>query len=239
MIGGRVGPSAPVNYHPQIAASTATPPRNILIDGVTFHDWRIAVAGQHTECLQIGGGDGITVRNSRFINCEATGNLHITHYGPPSPRTRNVTIENNFFSSTIGGFYSINAYAVENLLIRNNSALQSILVQPFPGDSVAANNVRLVANVAPAAAWECVPGVTYRSNVWFWGTAGQQAAKCSSSDTALTGTSNPGFVNPGALDLHLTASSPALGRGSASESAATDFDGEARPDTADAGADER
>ena len=240
VIGGRVGPTGPVNYHPQIDATTPTPPRDILIDGVTFHDWRVAVPGQHTECLQIGGGDRITVRNSRFINCEATGNLHITHYGDPSPRTRNVTIENNFFSTTINGYYAIQAYAVQNLLIRNNSATQGFLVMPFPGDTVAANNVRVVAQPrSRPPRGSASPGCSTASNVFFWGIAGQQAAKCDSSDTALTGTSNPGFVNPGALDLHLTASSPALGRGAATEAAVTDIDGEPRGASPDAGADER
>jgi hypothetical protein len=181
----------------------------------------------------------VTIRNSRFINCAATGNMHITHFGD-SPRTRNVTIENNFFSTTINGYYAVQAYAVQNLLIRNNSATQGLLVMPFPGDTVAANNVRVVANLLPAGAWECVSGVTYRSNVWFWGTAGQQAAKCNASDTALSGTSNPGFVNPGSLDLHLSASSPALGKGGAGEAAATDIDGDTRvAGASDAGADER
>ena len=238
IIGGRVGPGQ--DYHPQIQSSNTTPPRDILVDGVTFHDWTASNTSVHTECLQIGSGDRITVRNSRFINCYATGNLHITHYGD-APRTRNVTIENNFFSSTVTGFYAVQAYAVQNLLIRNNSATgQGILVMPFPGDSVAANNVRVVANLAPAGAWECVAGVTYRSNVWYWSGAGQKAAKCNASDTALTGTSNPGFVNPGSLDLHLTASSPALGRGAATEAAATDIDGDPRAvGASDAGADER
>ncbi len=235
VIGGRVGPGQ--DYHPQIQSSTTTPPRDILVDGVTFHDWSASNSSVHTECLQIGSGERITVRNSRFINCHATGNMHITHYGD-APRTRDVTIENNFFSSTVNGFYAVQAYAVANLLIRNNSATQGILVMPFPGDSVGANNVRLVANLAPMASYECIAGVTYRSNVWYRSGAGA-AAKCHSSDTALSGTANPGFVNPGALDLHLTASSPALGRGAATEAAVTDIDGEPRSTASDAGADER
>ncbi len=157
VIGGRVGPGQ--DYHPQIQSSTTTPPRDILVDGVTFHDWSASNSSVHTECLQIGSGDRITVRNSRFINCHATGNMHITHYGD-APRTRNVTIENNFFSSTVNGFYALQAYAVSNLLIRNNSATQGILVMPFPGDSVGANNVRLVANLAPMASYECGARIT-------------------------------------------------------------------------------
>ena len=173
------------------------------------------MAGQHTECLQIGGGDRITVRNSRFINCEATGNLHITHYGDPSPRTRNVTIENNFFSTTINGYYAIQAYAVQNLLIRNNSATQGLLVMPFPGDTRRRQQrARGRQPRSRPGAWECVAGVHYRSQrLLLVRLRASRPPSATASDTALTGTSNPGFVNPGALDLHLTASSPALGKG--------------------------
>ncbi len=139
-----------------------------------------------------------------------------------------MTIENNFFSTTINGYYAVQAYAVQNLLIRNNSATQGILIQPFPGDSVAANNVRMVANLVPAAVLRVRVGRDLPLQRLLLGRAGQSAAKCNSSDTALTGTSNPGFVNPGALDLHLTATSPALGKGAATEAAATDIDGESR-----------
>ncbi len=150
-----------------------------------------------------------------------------------------MTIENNFFSTTINGYYAIQADAVQNLLIRNNSATQGFSIQAFPGDTVAANNVRVIGNLAPSASYMCIAGVTYRSNVWFWSVSGQQAAKCSGSDTALTGTANPGFANQGALDLHVGAGSPALGRGADPEAAVTDIDGEPRGASPDAGADER
>jgi len=232
IIGGSAGPF--VNGHPQIQSDITTPPRNILIDGVRFHDFTRNDPNVHTECLQIGAADGLTVRNSTFRNCHATANLAITHWGP-SPDPRNITVENNFFSSTVDGFYSIQANSYDGLLIRNNSALQGILVFAYGP----MNNVRVVANLAPMGNWECIAGIQYRSNVWYWPNAGQSAAKCNASDTALSNTSNPGFVNPGSLDLHLSASSPALGRGTATEAAATDIDGDARSGATDAGADER
>lgn len=227
IIGGRVGPG--VDYHPIIQSGSTTPPRNILIDGVWFHDWTVSNSAVHTECLQIGAGDGITIRNSRFTNCHATGNVHVSHWGP-SPRTRNVTIENNFFSDAVDGYYSLQANAVENLLIRNNTSTQAMAVFPYAGIS----SVRVIANLAPMAAWACTSGVQYRSNVSF----GPGAGRCHSSDAVV---GNPGFVNEGALDLHVGSGSPALNRGSAAEGSEADIDGEPRPLSGgpDAGADER
>ncbi len=68
VLGGSVGPG--VDYHPIIGADGAVPPRNILIDGVLFHDWRPQqVTSVHTECLQIGAGDGIVIRGTD--SCDA------------------------------------------------------------------------------------------------------------------------------------------------------------------------
>ena len=230
VIGGSIGPG--VDYHPIIGAATSTPPRDILIEGVRFHDWTRSNSTVHTECLQIGAGDGITLRGNTFTNCQATGNLHVSSFGP-APQTRNVTIENNFFSTTVGGFYSIQVYGYAGTLIRNNSATQSFLIMPAGGD------VRMIGNLAPYASYECVSGVQYRNNVWF-ASGNATPAKCGATDFGVR-TSNPGFVDPGSLDLHITAASPANGRGSPTEGAATDIDGEARDanNAPDAGADER
>lgn len=232
VIGGSIGPG--VDYHPIIGASTSTPPRGILIEGVRFHDWTRSNASVHTECLQVGAGDGIVIRGNTFTNCAATGNLHLAWFGP-APPTRDVTVENNFFSTTVGGFYSVQAEVNDTMLIRNNSATQGILVNMKNG---APRNVRVIANLAPMGNWECVSGVQYSYNVWFY--ADQTPAKCSATDLGVR-TGNPGFVNAGALDLHITAASPANGRGSAADGAATDIDGEVRDLSAapDAGADER
>ena len=84
LVGGSAGPF--VNAHPQIQSDIATPPRNILIDGVAFHDFTRNDPNVHTECLQIGAADGLTVRDSTFRNCHATANLAITHWAPRPTR---------------------------------------------------------------------------------------------------------------------------------------------------------
>ena len=97
LIGGRVHCGV-CNYHPQISAESGVnvAPTNILIDGVLFEDWQAASSAQHTECLQIGGGIGITIRNSTFRQCatatpsQATASIHVSWYGF-GPITRNVT----------------------------------------------------------------------------------------------------------------------------------------------------
>ena len=89
--------------HLQNGGADAAPPRNILFDGVNFHDWH-SVSGEHTECLQILGGDNITIRNSTFRSCGtgngglgATGDLFIGWLGGNGPVTKNILLENNFF----------------------------------------------------------------------------------------------------------------------------------------------
>lgn len=83
----------------QCGGTIAPPARNILIDSVTFHDvfWGVPPeqwGGAHPDCLEINGYvDGVTIRNSRFLNCGDSflgvytdqGNLH------------NIRLEHNLF----------------------------------------------------------------------------------------------------------------------------------------------
>ena len=125
------------------------PPKNVRFDGVYFHDWHSASPDQHTECLQILAGDGITIRNSVFRRCAtgnngqgATANLHVSWLGR-GPKTRDILIENNFFYRS-GNPYAIQTGDWANLDIRYNSIAGPILIFGGDGDGTP---VEFVGNV--------------------------------------------------------------------------------------------
>jgi chitodextrinase len=227
------------DYHSHIqnGGSDSAPPRNILFDGVYFHDWH-SVSGEHTECLQILGGDNVTIRNSTFKNCAtgngglgATADLHISFYGT-GPVTRNILIEDNFFYPS-GNMYAIQSGDYTNLDFRYNSIASPVLVGGGWGDGTP---VEFVGNVmgfsgcsAPVTGTGPVAPFVWRYNVLSGGS-------CSSTDVNAPS----GFVNSSS-DLHLTAGSAAINRGDSSTYPSRDIDGQARPLGAapDAGADER
>jgi hypothetical protein len=228
VIGGSYGPA--VDDKPQVAAwPDNIEPRNILIDGVSFHDFTRSDGAIHTECLQFGSGDGLVLRNSRFRHCDIM-NVHFGHWGS-TPDPRNIVVENNFFSTSTDAagnetYYSLMLRgAWNNSLIRNNSATQPIVVNVYGGG---AKNIRMIGNVAPATA--CDSRVTYSHNVWV-------GRKCGPTDRNV---SDAGFVDAAKLDLHLKPTSPAIGAGDPKSFPARDIDGQRRPMGAvDAGADER
>ena len=122
-------------YHSHIenGGADSAPPRNILFDGVYFHDWH-SVSGEHTECLQILGGDTVTIRNSTFKNCGtgnnglgATGDLFVGFLGGTGPVTKNILLENNFFYPS-GNAYAIQMSDLENLDLRYNSIAGPIII---------------------------------------------------------------------------------------------------------------
>jgi hypothetical protein len=221
----------------QNGGSDSRPPTNILFDGVYFHDWH-SVAGEHTECFQILGGDGVTFRNSTFKNCAtgngglgATADLHVSFYGN-GPVTRNILIENNFFYKS-GNTYAIQAGDYANLDFRYNSIASPVIMFGGYGDGTP---VEFVGNIMGFDSCQSnvtstgpVAPIVYRYNVLQGGT-------CSSTDINAAS----GFVDPNS-DLHLASGAAAINRGDPSSYPARDIDGTARPlgSAPDAGADER
>jgi hypothetical protein len=201
--------------------------RNILVDGVTFHDVTRSSSGVHVECLLVGGTNGFVLRNSRFSNCDVF-DVSIGQMNDSSPPS-NVTVENNFFGGSNGYFsFDINTTtaSLSNVLIRNNSSPQEM----YLGNALPLlTNVRVVGNIAPISAANCETRILYSHNVW-------QGGVCSATDVNAPA----GFRNASALDLHLVPGSAAIGRGDPASYPATDIDGQARPRGAlpDAGADE-
>jgi hypothetical protein len=239
-IGGSIGPSA--NENSRIASNgpaTSASPRNILIDGVAFHDFTVTPGSEaHVECLQVWAVDGLTIRNSTFRNC-AVFDIFLQKLPEGAAATpSNILIENNFFDCCGSGYYAIRmadhpGTSWKNVTIRNNSLDKGI--NPDPG--VPYSNVKIESNVGPevkfwngtTGAVEPKPaGITADYNVWYAG------AKVGAHDKVAPS----GFSNPSALDFHLKAGAAAINAGDPASSPATDIDGNARGSAPDAGADE-
>ncbi len=241
-IGGSIGPSA--NENSRIASngtSTSASPKSILIEGVEFHDFTVSPGSDaHVECLQVWAVDGLTIRNSKFRNCEVFDIFLQKLPGGTAATPSNILIENNFFDCCRSGYYSIRlgdhaGTSWKNVTIRNNSLNKEI----NPDPSVPYSNVKIVGNVGPAVkfwsggtgAVQAKPaGVEVDYNVWYAG------SKVGSHDKVAAS----GFRNAAAFDFHLAAGAAAIDAGSPTGSPAKDIDGDARPagKAPDAGADE-
>jgi hypothetical protein len=224
IVGGDFGPEVSCEGGFQITSDG--PPRNVTIDGATFHDFRVpsSCPDAHLDCLHVFNDiNGLTVRNSRFYRCE--------HFGMLVNGGSNITIENNFLNGGIYGFKlrGDNDPSIEvfhNVLIRNNSADEISLGSD---DSNTLHDVR-VENNATVQRIDCRDGARYSDNL------AQRGSRCSRADLRNVG--SIGFTNPDAGDFHIPRSSPAVDR--IAGGPAEDFDGDARPQGSrmDVGADE-
>lgn len=156
---------------------------NITIDGARFHDYRIVPgSGAHFECMFIAGGTNITVRNSRFSDCEFY-NIFIQYHGSPFNGLR---IENNRFYTPWNGqgvrnrvsgvTFSGRGYVWRDVLVRRNSFTTAI--QPDDGDSGGWINFRIVRNIGQVHQGCGLNGVAFKRNVW-------RKARCSASDRRI------------------------------------------------------
>jgi hypothetical protein len=224
ILGGNFGPDVSCEGGFQITSDG--PPRNVTIDGATFHDFSVpsSCPDAHLDCMHVFNDiNGLTVRNSRFYRCE--------HFGMLVNGGSNIRIENNFLNGGIYGFKlrGDNSPSIEvfnNVLIRNNSADEMSLGSD---DSNTLRNVRVFAN-ATVQRVDCRDGVEYSDNL------AQRGSRCSHGD--LRNVRSIGFANMDAGDFHVPASSPAVDR--VAEAPSEDFDGDARPQgsKSDVGADE-
>jgi Bacterial TSP3 repeat len=217
---------------------------NHTVDNVVFHDAILRTNGVHMECVYAIGVPGFTIRNSTFRDC-AVMDLFFTYgswWTPQPPSYGNVTIENNVFShpemESNGGWHYYSLYInpvgpagaadpLDGWVVRHNTFERTASIVPQQGT----NGTRWVGNLGD---WDCRAGISYTYNV---------GKKCSATDkqvspasSSQTATAPLGWVNPGTLDFHLTASSPALNAGDPADHPATDRDGVPRDSTPDAGA---
>jgi hypothetical protein len=150
VLGGSVGPGT--DYSPEIKAAEGSPiaPHDILIDGVTFHDWTRDDRSSHVDCLHVMAVDGLVVRRSRFRNCEAFA-LLFTSFGEAGT-PRHVVVEDNDLGCCRSGFYSLQLGATSDapyrdILVRNNRVPSGISVED--GGTAPGAGVRLMGNVGP------------------------------------------------------------------------------------------
>jgi hypothetical protein len=198
ILGGSVGPADSVDPQIRAANTTGAPlPSNILIDGVTFHDFTARTdPSAHIECLQFGAGEHVVVRRSRFLGCRGHG-IFVGPWGGTA-KVRDFVFEDNHFGKVPDGYYSLRVAkgdpgAVSDITVRRNSALLVMQVDPgIPG-------VTFEQNLAPRLGWECFAGQTYSGNVW-------TKVKCGPTDRTI-GTAR---LEAAAADLHRRAGVAAL-----------------------------
>ncbi len=233
VIGGSVGPGHDFSSEIKAVEGSARPPRRILIEGVTFHDWTRRDPASHVDCLHVIAVRGFVLRGNRFVNCEAFDVLFTSSGDAPTPR--DVVVENNFFSCCRTGYYALAladtpGATYRDFLIRHNSSDNSYSVGE--GSTAADSNVRFISNVGPSfnPALCGIPGVTWDHNVWASGTP------CGPHDVIAPS----GFSDPARHDFHLTARAAAIGRGDPANTPSRDIDGDERPagGAPDAGADQ-
>jgi hypothetical protein len=229
IIGGDVGPYENGSSQIRSAYRSQVQSRNILVDGVHFHDYDRTDPDSHMECLQVWGTRGLTIRRSKFRRC-AIFDVFIANDGDAAG-VSDVVVENSFFDeATAGGYYALffdsKGRAMSNILVRNNSLLQGVYVETGSGPI---SNVRIIGNVGPRNPNHCYEGVVFRHNVW-------HNARCGATDRRAPA----GFRNPATFDLRLNPCSAAVDFGDRQSYPRDDIEGQGRPRGRgpDAGADE-
>jgi hypothetical protein len=222
-------------YHPHLqnGGADSRPPTNILFDGVYFHDWH-SVNGEHTECLQIGGGDGITIRNSVFKYCGtgndglgATAALFIGFFDFGGPVTRNILVENNFLYRS-GNPYTIQMGDLHNLDLRYNSIVGPIIIFDRQGPGTGMDIIGNIMGFSGCTAEGNGVPINWRYNVMQGGTCGVGDRNAPAGYTDVNN------------NLHLASGSAAINAGDPTSYPSRDIDGQNRPIGAapDSGADE-
>jgi hypothetical protein len=162
LLGGSVGPADSVDSQIRAVDTNGAPvPTNILIDGVTFHDFTNKDdPTAHIECLQFGAAKHAVIRNSTFVRC-AEHSVFVGAWGGTATIS-DMTFAHNRFGSVPKGFYSLRVGrdGVSDIKVRDNTAEKVMQVDP------GVRGVTMERNVAPRSPWECFAGQRYVDNVW-------------------------------------------------------------------------
>jgi chitodextrinase len=211
-IGGSVGPNDSHDYMNWITEpyQSSDPAQDILLDGISIHDFTKHNAGSHVDCLGLGNSDRVTIRNSRFWNCEHFA--IIPGMDPSGASARDLVIENNFIDCCVSGFYSIGLGDAAGVTIRFNSISDTGI--GWLGGTV--TNVVIDSNVIQTNNSSNCSKANWSYNV---------VANGSACGGILAAT---GFVLP-PLNLQLALGSAAINAGNPTSYPTTDIDGRTRP----------
>jgi hypothetical protein len=194
------------------------PSRNILIDGVSFHDiTRKNVPNGHVQCLFVQSVAGLAIRNSTFRHCDVF-DVYVNNIDV-GPVPKNILFENDLFDkASDGGFYSLYVRndpgdTIDGLVVRYNSFLQGAHFDPG-----SYTDSRVVANVSPFTQAQCTGGLTFAYNVF-------DAARCGPTDRRAS----LGFVDPVEFRLGLKRGSVGIDRGDPTDFPRRDIRGRRRP----------
>lgn len=199
MVGGSIGPTWDSPSGPpgnsQIGHTlnncTGCVVRNITLDGVRFHDNRRQSDASHTECLMVGGGNGVTIKNSTFERCAVFGifytwwNFVTPQYAPAT----NVLLDGNTFGPLVGGctgctvgYYDVTFADYQpnwtNVLVKGNSFATGLRF----AEGSTKTNVVVSGNRGAQLSYGCAAGVTYTNNLW------DNGVKCGKTDGSSGGT---------------------------------------------------
>jgi hypothetical protein len=200
-------------------------PTNIVLDGVNVHDVLKPSSTAHSDCVQFTAGINVTIRNSRFENCEHADLMIKGDQGPID----GFLLENNFLDRTLTAYYSINigttSRGCRNVVVNHTTALQNIRNESCPGLTIANSIQPSMTSYGCSQSTAKLAWNIYESGV-----------PCGSNSSVA----DVKYVNESAFDLHLAAGSAAINRASALDTLADDIDRTGRPQggVSDAGADE-
>ena len=234
MIGGEIGPTIDGEVSPLSRGSSKTYGDNAVFDGITFNENHAVGSGAHTECLMVRGGNGVTIRDSRFPRCNVLA-LYFTEYGGV-PGARDVLLENNYFGPLGYGLFAIElaapASGLDNYRIRYNT-----FYNPVVAEQVGKNGSAFIGNLIAYQGGACATGFVYEYNVF-----GDDIGRKCGGGTNVVVSSSPYTCAGCGFDTasgRLNATSAAIGKGDPADAPEMDIEGDSRSiGPVDAGADQ-
>ena len=242
VLGGDYGnyapPCAPGSTYPAVDNATVSPangqtPTDILIKGVTFHDYSsVNCPASHMDCLQVAGAIRLTISGNKFYRCRVQDLILTGDFGVMD----NITVEQNWFGPTVGGGESMDwnpTRECPGAIVRYNTFVDTGVEFDCSRD----RSGKYYGNIVPRLSdFDCgTKQAVQWDNVADTGTATAECGR--GSYVARDGEVD--MVNRAAGDYHLTANSEARGRGDRNNFPPTDIDGKRRTPPIDAGAAQR